>query len=1246
MVIKRVFHTRCNREGVSEVLGTLFLLVMTVALFSVIILWVYGFDAPESENRVNLFPSMERINSTNANVSIVHRGGEPLLSSSLQIFMTVQNTTNQSLIGPYNYSIGAGGLSKWTVGGVWSKVVSDVPDDARVVLQVVDTYQQSVILRTELQRGLTAGGAASPILGVPVVLPDREVVTDGNHQFFIRAAAVDYDNDLPEDGLVADLTPMWAGLGTVKLYHKGFGIYESDMVLVPPVAVPGEYDLNVTATDLGGHQDTNWANIVLVSPDKSPPIIIFTHPTSGEIAAGTATKITATYMDPHGIRIGSVTMDVWEDDIPLDTSSKLVTDTHVSFTPFGGFSISSLYKVNVSVTDTNGNIAYAETIFRMATYNQPGNPQGETSFDVMNKSWASTVIFEHDDYIRVQLWSEVIEQIDDSELRLIKTDSSSVYIYKDRFVPNLTVPPPSMSFPWYVYDAYIELETGGAYGAPVPPAYYYLEIVAGYHAAGISYDDAILVTVKYPDGSLPDDGYFMTFNSTGRWSSSTRTFNYREPLYIELVVDEPFDQGSTEMDMAIISISEIYGDLILYKQIPKSSIVYVGVIGGNHIYRMGISLANTLDGATWFYGANWYPIEVAIQTTTWHWRPHPVFGIKKHRSTDISFEAIDQIKIIRPADISITDYDVAILHEDGSSLELNNTIVFGEELFLNLTVWNLGDVHITNTEVTAWIISDSVTLDFWELETDYDFWDPNNNGQLDAGGSFNYVQTEITWNTSKTGIDQATVEKAKVVVHIAIKTPVIGGYGSPPIPEIDYNNNDVEMYLVPVSDGVLTVSNAGYVTPSSVDVGELGFLVEKFSMTASGGGVRILGINVTLAGTAQDVDVSRVRLYRDSNRNGAWDSADKLADEGVFSGGSYSVTIAMYVKEARSVTMFLAYDISGTATAGRTVGSAFNAASDFYVDETATVASIGFPMASDSATIAANKNELTGAITGPSKSFEGLTATYKLRLNAFNIDPMKPFDGSLTITQLDIHVRDSNNIWFVWLLDDGLQVIAYYPAAPVVSFTGLSYTVPAAGGRDIYVLLNIKDGTPAGRMIGMSIKAVDVTLSTVQDSVDPALDLTMNTIIEVMADYFEYKAGDPLLDDDTKTVLYNITIGLTEDLDVFLAGVNISWSGGTPDYTMRIYIDGILKFEDDGLNHMYNGFDVLFSSPARLDLFGKSVRIEFDIQVTKMNPKKKIYSNNDLYFEWIFLDGSRATGGQYVVIDGYERGFDIFWQTI
>jgi hypothetical protein len=1234
---------RKDRSGVSEIVGTLLILVMTVALFSVIIMWVYGFPAPEGQTRVNLYPTMERLTTSTANVTIVHRGGETLTSSSVQILISIQNATKSSLKGPYNYSSGSGGLKLWKVGGLWSKVITDCPADARVELRVVDRVSQTMVLRTELQRGLGTGGTAPPIVGVPIILPDWEVVSNGSDTFYVRAVAVDYDNDLPTNGLVIDLRPIWNGLGTRTLSHKGFGIYESALVTVPASAIPGEYNLNVTATDSKGHKDTNWAAVRVSSPDKTAPLVVVTNPTSGEIAAGNAKRIVATYSDPSGILMASVTMKVWEDNVQLDTSSKTVTDTYVTFSPFGGFKNDAVYRVNVSASDVNGNIGYAETVFRMSTYSQPGNPQGETSFVVMNKLWVSTTTFLYNDYIRVQLWSEVIKQIDDSELRLSKNDATSVYIKKDRFQPNLTVPPFSPSFPFYVYDAIIDLTKDGPYSAAVPPAYYTLRMIATYAAGGLTFDDSIGVVVKYMDGSLPTTGTFWLYNETGKWTSSTRTFKYNEIMYIEVVSAKLLASGRTTVNKATVKISDVYGDNVLYRDVPDTEVTYAGTGKGGYLYRFQVDLKATVDGGLWFCGANWYPIEVSIQTKT----AHRYWFFWWWYSYDTGFKAGDQVKIVRAADIAVYDSDLRIYHEDGTDLEGNSTLAFGEELFVNVTVWNMADVDISNARVQVWAVSNGVTMAYWDLTTVSDFWDPNDNQKIDGiSTSNNFVQTNITWNTSKTGIDQTTLEKAKIIVHIDVKAPVIGGYGSDPVPEVNYDNNDATKNLLPVSDGQITVTNPGYTTPAACDLGQRKLLVDRVLMTAASGAVRIVALNVTFTGTATVTDMPLVYVYEDTNVNGYLDGGDRLVGSGALSGGKVHVNEGKIVKAGASVTYLVLCDISGTAVAGRTVISRIAVLSDVTVKSPATVKNVGFPFNSETSTVTSNTNKLTGTATGSANAFPGATVRYTLALDAKNTVVAKLTQGTLTITKMIVHVTASGSIARVRLIDDANKVIAEQASAATVTFW-FNYTVTAAATRNLYVDLIVASSAAAGTVVGFQVQKVDVTLSAAEDSVDAALNLQKTSTVKTMASLFEYKAGNPAFDGSDMSVVQGIVVGITDaTADVYIDGVTVSWTAsGRPDWTVRLYIGGASKFEDDGTNHIGTTANIPLTSSAKLDTTGKTVRIEFNEATTTWGLFSG-YSDNQITFTWHFTDGSTANGAKKVDINGSYLSVSIGWVAI
>jgi len=1220
---------RNDRTGVSEVVGTLLILVMTVALFSVIIIWVYGFPAPEMEERVNLFPSMNRINDTEVNVSVIHRGGEAIQGSVIKVFFAIKNSTYSNLT-VYNYSAGASS-KYWTVGGSWSKDVSPMPEDAWVELRVVDTYHQSMLLRTELQRG-DRGGSTVPILGAPIILPDWEVKADGRDTFYVKTAAVDYDGDLPNDGVKVDLSPLGSGLGIITFDHRGFGIFETALLSVPQSVSPGQYNLKVTATDRKGNTDTAWVTLKVISKDNEPPIVAFIRPNAGEIAAGMANIVAAIYSDPSGINKASVKLSVWEDNIPLDTSSKVVTDTTTSFRPFGGFKRDSMYIANISVEDNNGNIGYAETVFRMTFYSEPGNPRGETNFILMNKTWYSTVIFKYDDYIRVQLWSEILRRVDNSELRFTRSDVYTVMI-QDRFVPNVSVPQFSDTFPYYVYDATVRIQTDGVYGSAIPPGFYTLTIMAAYPDMNVIYENDIRIEILYPDSSSPTNGRFFLYNESNKWVTSTNTFYSKERVYVQLISDKVLESALspiTVINKAIVTIKDIYGDTKLYVEVPRDQITYVGPGMGGYIYRFSFNLTDTVGGGQWLFGANWYPINIDVQTKSDWKRDQAWKWWKNYSSYQIEYSAGDQMRIIWPADISVVEADIILFHGDGTTLEENATIVAGEKLFINLVVRNLGDVDIYNAEVDVAVVSSGVTLASWGLETDSDFTDPNLNGWLESATGINYVATNLTWNTAIGGYPLALVLSSRVTVHLAILQPIIGGYGSEPIPETDYANNEAEKVILPESIGRLTVVDSGFATPAGVDVGEGAFMVMKLTCSAAGGAVRINGINISLSGTAADSDISRVSLFRDSNPNGILDRGDRLISRGTFVGKVFSATDSTIAVGTAQIVYLIVFDISPTAVASRTCGASITTRAQVHVVAPAYVVNVGFPLNSGLATITANSNQLTGTISGPNAAFLLTTTRYTIVWSGQNTVVAKAGQGSLTLTSLKMTITNPTYLTAIRLIDDYGQVIKELAPAATVTFTDINYRVLASAPRTMYIELDVSSTAVDASTIGIAISKTDPTLSCAADSISNLLSLTKTSTVRTMAYFFTYLAGGPTLDSTTRAYIYDIKVGVTDaTVDVYAIGVSLAWSLPTrPDYVARIYIDGVLVFKDDGTNHVASGDLIpILQNPPKLNVAGKEIRIYFNTYVTGQVATEK---KNDFYFMWSFADGSSSDGGKYI----------------
>ena len=943
-----------------------------------------------------------------------------------------------------------------------------------------------------------------------------------------------------------------------------------------------------------------------------------------------------------GIVLSTLELNVWEDGVPLDTTSKVANDLAVTYKPFTGFQDGSIYYVNVSIEDTTGLRGFAEMVFRVGSYGQPGNPRGETSFDVMNKPWVATTVFEHDDYIRIQVWSSIIPRIDDSEIRMTRSDSSNVYLFEDRFVTNTTIPV-SESNPVYVYDATIDIASDGTYGSKIEPGYYALKLQVFYYDNYVLYQNQIFITIKYEDGSLPDTGGFMTYNTTGKWTSPTVEFQHDEHIYIQVVTEDnlewdkwtgsPLVHYVCTINRAIVTIREIYGDNILYADIPRYHIQYMGPGLGGHVYRMSVDLNDTIGGGTFFSSTNWYPLEVSIETQIQH------IKFKRIWTTyDIAFQAGDQIQINRPCDISIVKNDVLIFHEDDSTTDQNKTVLFGETLYIYIQFWNLGEVHITNAEVEVWAISGGVTLDYWDLTSDANFNDPNDNGMIDAEEpGNNYVWVILTWNTTRTGYDQATLENASIKVSISILTPIKGGAGSDPIMESNYGNNDVVRGLLEPADGDLEIIDTGYTMRAEVDVGILDIVVDRIQMRATDGNVHIMGINITLLGTARDSDIGRVYLVEDTNWNGIWDYDDRLACFGKFTSNVWQAPENWAIYEGQTLQYLIIYDISNGAVDSRTLGSGILSIDDVTVEEPGTIINPMFPYLSTMSTIRSNQNELDGIGYGPAAAFRDSYLVYALDFSALNTNAAKKYEGALTITQLDMDVTGWANVTAIWLLDDAAEVIGTATPAPTISYTGLRYTIFADTGRLMFVALRVKADTAPGEKIGIDIDKTDVSLSSPIDKVSATFGITLVTTVELMSDYFEFKVGSPVLDPTFWDALYGMNLGSTDSsVEIYLYGITVSWDDpDKPQWVERIYINGELVFEATGVTHNGNGQLLYFDEPLKLTNTDMSFRIEFNDQVIhKQWGMGNKWNDNNIYFDFHFWDDSVTNGGQYVEIKG------------
>ena len=145
------------------------------------------------------------------------------------------------------------------------------------------------------------------------------------------------------------------------------------------------------------------------------------------------------------------------------------------------------------------------------------------------------------------------------------------------------------------------------------------------------------------------------------------------------------------------------------------------------------------------------------------------------------------------------------------------------------------------------------------------------------------------------------------------------------------------------------------------------------------------------------------------------------------------------------------------------------------------------------------------------------------------------------------------------------------------------------------------------------------------------------TKVELMANYFEFKAGNPVLEPTYLDAIYGMNIGSSDPtVEIFLYGITVSWDDpDKPQWVEKIYIHGELVFDATGVTHEGNGQLLYFEAPLLLTSTDMSFRIEFNDQVIhKQWGMGNKWNDNNIYFDFHFWDASVTNGGKYVEIRG------------
>lgn len=163
-MVKRLIRKRDwkDNSGVSEVVGSILILLMTVLLFSGIILWVWGLPTPSPISAIDIDTDFNPIDDDMDDpptwdrvfINLTHKGGDELLGVVTEFYLVVNETSEvlktSGISGegePYDIT---GPDKDWNIGEVWRYKNYSIEYHHKVKITLVDTYRSVVLWEKNL----------------------------------------------------------------------------------------------------------------------------------------------------------------------------------------------------------------------------------------------------------------------------------------------------------------------------------------------------------------------------------------------------------------------------------------------------------------------------------------------------------------------------------------------------------------------------------------------------------------------------------------------------------------------------------------------------------------------------------------------------------------------------------------------------------------------------------------------------------------------------------------------------------------------------------------------------------------------------------------------------------------------------------------------------------------------------------------------------------------------------------------
>jgi len=272
-----------EKKALTDVIGTLLLLMIAIGLFSALYFFVFSIETPEHTPSVNIIGYAE-----GTNVTLVHWGGAPVNLDNISIILNENDETNNFSI--ENEAIN-GNPDFWEIGE--TLVYPTVFSNQNFKIDIIDIISNSILMSGTIIIGEPEGWSNScPISSNPAPSNGASGLSNSTNQLQITIS----DNDGNTTSGYFDISPDFE-LGVNLWNNLGNGTRTCN--LDTPLG-DGTYTWWVNFTDEYGCSRSNSYSFTVGTWVNSAPIIINPYPSNGATDVGLTPTINATVFDVDG----------------------------------------------------------------------------------------------------------------------------------------------------------------------------------------------------------------------------------------------------------------------------------------------------------------------------------------------------------------------------------------------------------------------------------------------------------------------------------------------------------------------------------------------------------------------------------------------------------------------------------------------------------------------------------------------------------------------------------------------------------------------------------------------------------------------------------------------------------------------------------------------------------------------------------------------------------------------------------